>query len=197
MDIRFFVPGTPIPKGNHDAFPIPRGKCDQCKPGAKCSRKNCYGGTIVGTVVTDSAGKELEAWEQFVKVHAMSARNAAGLRPIDKPGALEVRLIFLIARPQGHWLKDGSLSSEGKRHPLPTTKPDWDKVSRATADALTGALCEDDSQIALAAVSKVFAHGKPGVAIRARQIYAPESWVIDELRALGIRTSFEVQGGLF
>lgn len=195
LDVRFFVPGSPVPKGNHAAFPIARGKCE-CK-GAGCRRRNCFGGTIVGTVVTDDKAKELEAWEQYVKVHAISARNAAGARLVEKPNALEVRLVFMFDRPQGHWTSKGQLSADGLRNPLPSVKPDWDKVSRATADALTGALCEDDGQIALAMVSKIYTPDRPGVVVRARQIGGVADWVLAELAELGIKTPAAVQGALF
>lgn len=195
MDVRFFVPGKPVPKGNHAAFPIARGKCE-CK-GKGCARKNCFGGTLVGTVITDDKGKELEAWEAYVKIQAISARNAAACRLVEKPSALEVRLVFMFDRPQGHWTTKGQLSAEGLRNPIPSVKPDWDKVSRSTADALTGALCEDDGQIAIAAVAKIYAPERAGVLIRARAIAAPAEWVLTELAAMGIKTPAAVQGGLF
>lgn len=195
-ELKFFVPGKPIPKGNHDAFPIRRGFCEDCKAKRLCRRKNCFNGVIVGTVVSDSKGEELKAWEAMVKVHAMSARNVAGARILAAPGALEVRLVFVFERPKSHFTTKGVLSSEAYARPMPTVKPDWDKVARATADALTGSLVEDDGQIVTASVDKVYG-AKPGVAIATRPIVRPSDAADALLRALGIETSIAVQGALF
>lgn len=203
MDIRFFVAGDPVPKGNHDAFPIDRGPCQECKPGKPCRRRNCIGGHVVGTTLTDDGGKALEAWQGLVRVHALSARNAAGARLVERPGALEIWMVFLRARPDTHYTGRGALSAEGLRHGVPTTKPDWDKLARAIGDALTaaskkglaGALAEDDSQIVSAHVAKAYTDRKPGVLIRARQISKDPPWVLEELQAHGF-TVPTTQGAL-
>lgn len=188
LDVRFFVPGEPVPKGNHQAFPIARGRCATCKPGKPCRTRNCFGGTIVGTTVTDKGGGELEAWQQMVNVLAMSARNRAGHRIVQAPGAVEVAMIFVLARPDGHWTASGALTTDGRARQHPSVKPDWDKLSRAAADGLTGALVADDAQLVVARVAKVYApwHGKTGVAIRARQISTLDAWVENELQYAGI-----------
>lgn len=202
LDVRFFVPGVPVPKGNHDAFPVARGPCQVCRgPVKRCGKRNCFGGTIVGTAVTDDKGKELKSWEALIRVYAQSARNKAGSRLVEKPGAVEVRLVFLLSRPAGHYTTRGALSADGQRHPLPVSKPDWDKLSRAAADAMTGVLVEDDSQIVATRVSKSWAAtGKPGVLIRARQIFTDEDWVGFELGAADMGkaiTPTKTQGALF
>lgn len=194
LDIRFMVPGDPVPKGNHDAFPIDRGPCPECRPGAPCKRRVCFGGRIVGTTVTDDGGKALEAWQGLVRVHAISARNLAGARIVERPGALELWMVFLRRRPDAHYTSRGALSAEGMRHGVPTTKPDWDKLARAIGDAVTeatkkglaGALAQDDSQIAAAQVAKAWTDGRPGVVIRARQITREPAWVQEELVAAGL-----------
>lgn len=194
LDLRFFVPGRVVPKGNHAAFPIARGKCE-CK-GRGCRRRNCFGGTLVGTVITDDGGDELKAWEAFVRAHAISARNRDGVKIVDRPGSIEIRLVFLFPRPQGHWTTRGQLSADGLRHPLPSVKPDWDKVSRSTADGLTEGLVVDDSQIVMAMVAKEYSERGPGVIIHARQISQHSTWVHDELRAVGLAPVAQ-QAGLF
>jgi Holliday junction resolvase RusA-like endonuclease len=188
LDVRFFVPGTVVPKGNHQAFPIARGRCQTCKTGRPCRQRNCFGGTIVGTVVTDAGGDELEAWQQMISVLAMSARNLAGQRVVKPPGAVEVAMVFLLPRPAGHWTESGRLTKEGAARPHATVKPDWDKVSRAAADGLTGSLVVDDSQIVVARVAKVPApwRGPTGVAIHARQISSFDGWIEHELQYAGI-----------
>ncbi len=194
LDIRTFIPGDPVPKGNHDGFPIDRGPCRECKPGAPCRARTCFGGRRVGVSITDDGGKELEAWQALVRIHAISARNVAGCRLVERPWAVEVWMIFLRRRPDGHYKGGGALSAEGLRNPLPATKPDWDKLARAVGDGLTsatakglvGAIAEDDAQICVAQVAKVFTAGRPGVIIRARQVSAEPEWVREEMRLLGL-----------
>jgi Holliday junction resolvase RusA-like endonuclease len=191
LDVRFIVEGKPIPKGNHAAYPISRGRCEDCKPGRSCGRKNCFGGVIVGTVITDDGGKELEAWEQLVHVQAISARNRAAQRLVEPPASVEVRMIFVLPRPGGHWTESGSgqLTAAGRERRHPSVKPDWDKLARAVADGLTGALVRDDSQIVIGQPAKVYApyRGKAGVIVVARQLgdELPE-WIAAELVTFGI-----------
>lgn len=199
LDLRFWVPGTPVPKGNHDAFPIARGKCDECrKTGRPCRRRNCFGGTIVGTAVTDSAGKELEAWQEMVRVQAISARNAAAQRAVSKPGAVSLKLVFLIERPAGHWTDSGALTRSGREMPFPTSRPDWDKLTRAVCDGLIPAIAEDDSQFVLGSVALEYAPWKvkAGCSVRARRYVSRDSWVAAELDYHSIST-VSPQGAMF
>jgi Holliday junction resolvase RusA-like endonuclease len=193
LDLRFFVPGDPVAKGNHNAFPIKRGDCTDCTPDARCKRSNCFNGIIVGTVITDDAGKALEAWQGMVRTCAIAARDAARMRPVEKPGALEISLVFLRHRPDSHYTGKGALSSEGLRFAMPTTKPDWDKLSRPIGDAMVdnvkrgiaGALADDDAQITVAQAAKCYTDRKSGVIIRARHITRVPDWVLAELVAAG------------
>lgn len=199
LDISFVVDGTPVPKGNHAAFPIARGKCPACAPGKRCGKRNCFGGVLVGTTITDDGGKELEAWQGQIRISAISARNRAACRLVEAPGALEVRIVFVLERPAGHWTTKGALSADGLRRPMPTVKPDWDKLSRAVADGLIGALCTDDSQIVIAHVGKVYAPAgrKACVVIGARAVDRQPAWISEMLGAVGIQTAAAAQGGLF
>lgn len=190
LDVRFIVEGAPVPKGNHAAFPIARGPCGKCKPGrATCSVRNCFGGVLVGTVITDDGGKELEAWEQLIRVQAISARNRAAQRMAEPPAAVVVSMIFLLPRPGGHWTTSGQLTSEGRARRHPSVKPDGDKLARAVADGLIGALVRDDSQIVIGQPAKVYTphRGKTGVIVVARQLgdELPD-WITAELSAFGI-----------
>lgn len=197
LDIRFLVEGIPVPKGSHQAFPIARGKCADCKPSRPCRARNCFGGTIVGTVVTDQQGSELEAWEALAKVRAMSARNVAGQRLVLRPGALAVFVVFVLPRPAGHWTDSGALSSVGRAHLLPTVKPDADKLMRALGDGMTGVLAEDDAQIIMPAPAKVYANwrGWTGAVVRARRISKYQAWVYEELAHHGVWTDPDAAQG--
>jgi len=183
LDVRFKVEGIPVPKGSMAGFPIARGKCDECKPGKPCRGRSCFGGTIVGVSVTDQGGKELEAWQDLVFVRALSARNAAGARPVARPGACEVMMVFVMPRPAGHWNAAGALTKEGLSKPLPSVKPDVDKMARAAFDGLSRALVEDDAQICVAPLAEVYAgwKGWTGVVIRARQVSSVPAWALEEL----------------
>jgi Holliday junction resolvase RusA-like endonuclease len=190
LDVRFIVEGKPIPKGNHAAFPIRRGDCTTCKPGRPCGARNCFGGVLVGTVITDDGGKELEAWQQLIRVQAISARNRAAQRLVDPPASVEVSLIFLLPRPRDHWTASGQLTSQGRARRHPSVKPDGDKLARAVGDGLIGALVHDDSQIVIGPQpSKVYTsyRGKTGVIVVARQLgdELPD-WITDELVQFGI-----------
>lgn len=189
--IRFFVEGVPQPKGNHTAFPIVRGACDRCRPGTPCGRRSCVGGKIIGATITDDLGEELKAWEGLIRVSAVSARNRAGERILPKGAACRVSLVFVLTRPGGHYTARGLLSSEGHRHPVPTVRPDFDKLARAACDGLTGALYEDDSQIARADVGKVYAiaHAPAGVLIALEPLIDPLAGFADLLRAGGVQTA--------
>lgn len=191
LDVRFWVPGRPVPKGNHNAFPIARGRCAcAAKPGKPCRIRNCFGGVLVGTTITDAGGGELEAWQEMVRVSAISARNAAAQRPAPRGAAVSVSLVFVEERPGGHWSSAGKLTSAGKERPFPSVAPDWDKLSRAVCDGLMPALVEDDSQFVLASVALVYApwKAKPGVIVRARLVSSMESWVAREMDFMGIDT---------
>ena len=205
LDIRFFVPGDAIPKGSMSGFPRDAGPCPKCK-GAGCrGSRSCFGGRRVAVAVHDDGDKALEAWQGMVRVHAVSARNAAGARMIERPHAVEVSMVFLRDRPGAHTTTRGALSAEGMRMPLPTVKPDLDKLQRAVGDGLTqatargllGAIAEDDAQICVAQTAKIYAPAgaKPGVIIRARAISTEPAWALAELAALDPRIGAPARQG--
>lgn len=194
-EISFIVPRKPVPKGSVSGFPVPRSKCEECKPDAPCRRRNCFSGTIVGVQIVDGGGKDLEAWEEMVRMHAREARRAAGWELIHKPAAIEVWFVFLRERPAGHYTSTGALSAEGLRNPVPTTKPDQDKLARAAQDALTGEIVEDDSQVVSSHVGKAFTDARPGLLVRIRQLSRDPDWVVAELTRAGLRAA-TAQGAL-
>lgn len=198
LDVRFCVEGLPVPKGSHQAFPIARGECKDCKPGKSCRARNCFRGLLVGTVVTDQQGKELEAWEALVRVRAMSARNVAGHRLVQRPGAVVVSIVFVLPRPAGHWTPAGALTAIGRGQLLPTVKPDVDKLTRAILDgSASGVLTEDDAQIVSAPPAKVYANhrGWTGAVVHARQVSRYDAWVYEELAHHGVWTAPDATQG--
>ena len=83
--------------------------------------------------VVTSDNTKLKPWRQEISGVAM-ALNAEVI-PARVPVAIE--LDFYLARPP----------SVAKSRPLPSVKPDLDKLLRATLDALTGILFHDDAQV--------------------------------------------------
>lgn len=188
MDIRFKVAGTPQSKGNMSGIPRVRGPCQKCKPVRPCGRRSCVNGWQLGVAVTDKGGKALEAWQDLVTVEAISARNRSGARPIAKPDACEVSMVFVLPRPANHFLPDGRLSSEGRVMVLPVVKPDTDKLARSCFDSLTRSLVVDDAVIKVAHLSCVYAtwKGWTGVVIHARQVHEVPEWARQELAFAGV-----------
>lgn len=129
------VLGTPAPKGSARAF---------YKAGMKRA-----------VVVKDNSERQ-RGWEAAVRFEAQ--RTAPGDAPafVDKP--LAVRIEFRLARPGGHW---GKGKRAGRLVPsapsAPRGKPDIDKLARATLDALTGAIFDDDARIVELLVVKLWA----------------------------------------
>lgn len=72
-------------------------------------------------------------------------------------GPLAIQFEAVLARPQGHWRKDGTLSAAGQRLPWPTKKPDVDNALKLVMDALNTKAYRDDVQIVTAWVSKRWA----------------------------------------
>lgn len=60
-------------------------------------------------------------------------------------------------RPRGHFRKNGELSAEGLRHPVPRNrKPDVDNALKLICDALNTRAYRDDVLIAKATVERVW-----------------------------------------
>lgn len=125
------VLGTPAPKGSSRAF---------YKAGMKRA-----------VIVKDNSDKQ-KSWDGAVREAATQALYARGYNAVEAPPfvdlALEVTIVFRMARPAGHWGKGrnaGKLAPSAPRYPR--GKPDIDKLARTTLDALTGTIFDDDSRI--------------------------------------------------
>lgn len=139
------VLGTPAPKGSARAF---------YKAGMKRA-----------VIVKDNSERQ-RAWDGLVREAAQAAIGPCYAPPfVDR--ALAVRIVFRMVRPAGHWGKGkraGQLVPSAPQHPR--TKPDIDKLARATLDALIGCVFDDDARIALLILEKVYAApGKEGATI--------------------------------
>ncbi len=143
--VRLDVVGRPAPKGSSRAFVIPGTNRAVVAPSGSPQNKAA-----------------LRSWDQAVRLAANEAVRALAAPPfVDVP--LKVEIVFRMARPAGHWGKTGL---RGSAPAFPTTKPDLDKLTRATADSLKGTVYDDDSRIVVLAVSKVYAQpGNEGATI--------------------------------
>ena len=135
MLIRIEVAGSPAPKGSSRA--IVRG-----------------GHAVVVPSGSNVNRDKLRSWDQSVRLAANE--HAAGRSgPIFVEVPLYVAVIFRVARPSGHWRKKGGLKPSAPQ--FPATKPDLDKMVRATMDSLKGTIYDDDSRIVAKVPVKVYA----------------------------------------
>jgi len=132
---------------------------------------------VLGASGSDTARAKLRTWDAAVRAEASNARNlfapeAEG--PVYVETALRVILGFRLARPSGHWGKNG-LNATGRRTPYPIVKPDIDKLTRATLDSMIGTIYDDDSRICEKIVTKTYADpGDEGATITVEPVdYKP------------------------
>ena len=131
MTLAFTVYGIAEPKGNMTArsFRLPNGH--------------------VLSKVTNT-NRNVGKWEDLIRADA--SRALAELAERDRSvndGPVRLSVAFYLPRPQ-KFAKRG----------LPVahlTAPDWDKLSRAVGDALTGLAYRDDKQIVEAVIAKFYA----------------------------------------
>lgn len=143
--IRLEVPGRPAPKGSSRAFVIPGTETAVLAPSGSPQNKAA-----------------LRSWDQAVRLAAKEAVRGASSPPfVDVP--IRIAIDFRLARPAGHWGKNGLRSSAPA---WPRTKPDFDKLTRATCDSLKGTIYDDDSRIVQAHITKSYADpGNEGASI--------------------------------
>jgi|SRR5688572_6708902 len=145
MQIRFEVLGTPAPKGSTHATMV-NGRAVNLPAGSSKNRAN------------------LRNWDVQLRDAARAAVGDRAEPPfVDK--ALNVKLVFRLQRPGGHWAKRGGGIKPSA--PLyPRSKPDADKLARATLDSLTGIVFDDDARIVVLVVEKYYASpGNEGATI--------------------------------
>ena len=136
------VPGTPQPGGSKRAF-VPKG--------------------WTRAVITDANPRAVD-WKRTVQAFAMEAM--AGKRLADGP--LDVRMVFYMARPKGHFGTRGLRASAPR---FPQGKPDVLKLGRSTEDALTGIVWVDDARIVRERLEKVYSmDGKTGALIEVQEV---------------------------
>lgn len=109
--------------------------------------------------------KATRPWREAVAWNATEAKEEL------LAGPLELVAWFYFPRPKSHY-RTGKLVGKLKENaPLYcTTKPDVDKLIRACADAMTGIVYQDDSQIVKVQAFKIY--GDPHADIIVRPLHA-------------------------
>jgi crossover junction endodeoxyribonuclease RusA len=110
---------------------------------------------VIGKNVIEMADARLRSWRQDV---ANAARTAMeGASPYIEP--VDVRLMFWLPRPQGHFGTGRNAEKLKPSAPIaPAVHPDLDKLTRAVLDALTGIVFRDDKQVVGMTLSKLYAY---------------------------------------
>lgn len=143
--VRFFVPGDAKTSGSKRAFINPK----------------------TGKPIITAANPAQKKWADAVKWKAMQVFE----RRIPFTGPLYLELVFVRARPKGHFGtgKNEGILKEWAKDLLPEPKPDSLKLARNVEDALTKIIYIDDSQICKHEIEKVYGL-KPGVDITVRKL---------------------------
>lgn len=132
------VIGTPAPQGSHRGF------------------------VVNGRAVITQDNKKTKPWRQDVKATALNElADRMPWTPYDGP--VEVQISFRMPRPRYHY---GTGRNSHQLKPSAPTfvdkKPDIDKLTRSTLDALTEAgVWRDDSQVASMVLHKEYATDQP------------------------------------
>jgi Holliday junction resolvase RusA-like endonuclease len=141
MNLHFFVPGIPVPKGSTKAFVV-KGRA----------------------VTTATNGTKEKPWASAISYSAMQEIK------FSKPtaDAISVSLTFYMPRPKGHYGTGRNSGTVKESAPLRhTNKPDLDKLVRSVCDSLTNVVWNDDSQVVTIKAEKKYERidSGPGVAI--------------------------------
>jgi Holliday junction resolvase RusA-like endonuclease len=146
--IEFFVPGIPATQGSKRAF---------------------YNKAIGRAILVDDC-KRNKDWRGDVKAFALKAVGEAP--PASGPVCLRIQ--FYLPRPKGHF--GSGRNADKLRDHAPdwhTKKPDLTKMTRAVEDALKGIAWNDDSQVAVQHIEKVYGPS-PGA-----KVFISEIWGLD------------------
>lgn len=107
-----------------------------------------------GRMFQKQSNKRTMPWRQEVAGAAMTEVLRVGW--LKANGPVELRVVFFLTRPKGHYGKKGLLPRAPK---YPDKKPDLDKLARAIGDALTGIIYDDDAMIVSSVTKKLYADG--------------------------------------
>lgn len=131
---KWWTPGVPAPKGSARAIKVGRGDKSRA---------------VLVASGSDANKAAQKSWSNAV---GWSARAAWRGEPLIGPVGVALRFVFVRppSAPRKQW--------------APEVKPDFDKITRCTVDALTGIVFVDDAQIVDAVVSKRYGD-QPGCTV--------------------------------
>ena len=125
----------------------------ECKPAPQGSMKGVAITRADGSpgTVFKSDNPRTHPYRNQVGFEALKARAAAGVYEIFAGHDVAVRLglTFVFARPK----------TAPKERMYPVVKPDLDKLTRSTLDAMTGVMFLDDCQVVSCEINKIY--GEP------------------------------------
>lgn len=105
----------------------------------------------VGRGIMVEQSKHVKTWRAFVSLMAVNAMK--GRQLARKPLVVSIAVEFYFDRPQSHYTKAGLRENAVTGH---TSRPDVDKLLRATLDAMTGIVFQDDSQVRIVGAAKYY-----------------------------------------
>jgi Holliday junction resolvase RusA-like endonuclease len=139
--IQFEVLGSPAPKGSSRAIYSEKlGRAFNVPSGSNVNRDR------------------MKTWDAAVREAAKAVVGNVTAPPFVMV-PLVVTIIFRLARPADHWSKKGGLK-DWARDARPHFKPDIDKLTRSTLDAMAGTVFDDDARIVACQMNKIYA--RPG-----------------------------------
>lgn len=108
--------------------------------------------------------RKVAPWRAAIKAAALTAPGQELWEELPLTGAIDVRIVFILARPRSHYRTGCNahlLRQEAP--PLPRIRPDLDKLIRSTLDGLMFAgLYSDDGQVAELTARKRYADTSAG-----------------------------------
>jgi crossover junction endodeoxyribonuclease RusA len=105
----------------------------------------------VGKGIMVESSKYVANWRAFARLKATIAMQ--GKDRLAKPTAVKLVVMFGFDRPQKHFTAKGRRADAPFYH---TGKPDTDKLLRALLDSMSGVVYDDDSQVAVVEVRKLY-----------------------------------------
>ena len=139
------------------------------RPAPKGSARAFYKAGMKRAIVVKDNDERQRSWDRAVREVASEVLGEL-VEPVYTRIAVSVAIEFRLARPAGHW---GARGLKPSAPIAPATKPDIDKLTRATLDSLIGLAFDDDSRVVQLAISKLYASpGQEGARITVQE-YRP------------------------
>lgn len=109
----------------------------------------------------------VETWRLAGEHHIPEAIDHWQDAPVTKVRVpIKMTILLLVKRLDGHFLKDGTLSTDGHRHPQPENrKPDTDNALKLAMDAMNNNAYKDDVKIVTTEIKRRWSRSRVGALI--------------------------------